>query len=125
MKGDPFKRDTSKYYAFHGKHGHYTNNCNAWKRHLEELVRKGHCTEFVAKRAMQQIEDRDAAAKEPPQKVIRINIILADFQGSGLTTKERKRKDRSGNLCLPSHNGSTSHCGYTRHRLPEEGLDRA
>ncbi|CAL8996408.1 unnamed protein product, partial [Prunus brigantina] len=92
MKGDPFKRDTSKYCAFHGEHGHYTNNCNAWKRHLEELVREGHCTEFVAKKAIQQIEDRDAAAKEPPQKVIRINTILADSQESGLTTKERKRK---------------------------------
>ncbi|CAL8117117.1 unnamed protein product [Prunus armeniaca] len=62
MKGDPSKRDTSKYCAFHGEHGHYTNNCNAWKRHLEELVREGYCTEFVAKKAIQQIEDRDAAA---------------------------------------------------------------
>ncbi|CAL9003154.1 unnamed protein product, partial [Prunus brigantina] len=92
MKGDPSKRDTSKYCAFHGEHGHYTNNCNAWKGHLEELVREGHCTKFVAKKAIQQIEDRDAAAKEPPQKVIRINTILADSQESGLTTKERKRK---------------------------------
>ncbi|CAL2259763.1 unnamed protein product [Prunus armeniaca] len=87
MKGDPSKRDTSKYCAFHGEHGHYTNNCNAWKRHLEELVREGYCTEFVAKKAIQQIEDRDAAAKEPPQKVIRINTILANSQKSGLTTK--------------------------------------
>ncbi|XP_020421262.1 uncharacterized protein LOC109949601 [Prunus persica] len=62
------------------------------KPHLEELVRGGHCTEFVAKKAIQQIEDRDAAAKEPPQKVIRINTILADSRESGLTTKERKRK---------------------------------
>ncbi|CAL8119193.1 unnamed protein product [Prunus armeniaca] len=52
MKGDPSKRDTSKYCAFHGEHGHYINNCNAWKRHLEELVREGHCTEFVAKKAI-------------------------------------------------------------------------
>ncbi|CAL2266493.1 unnamed protein product [Prunus armeniaca] len=92
MKGDPSKRDTSKYCAFHEEHGHYTNNCNTWKRHLEELVREGHCTEFVAKKAIQQTEDRDAAAKKPPQKVIRINTILADSQESGLTTKERKRK---------------------------------
>ncbi|XP_021808572.1 uncharacterized protein LOC110752264 [Prunus avium] len=92
MKGDPFRRDTNKYCAFHGEHGHYTNNCNAWKRHLEELVRDGHCTEFVAKKAIQQIEDRDAAAKEPSQKVIRINTILAYSQESGLTTRERKRK---------------------------------
>ncbi|KAI5353296.1 hypothetical protein L3X38_006189 [Prunus dulcis] len=57
-----------------------------------ELVRRGHCTEFVAKKVIQQIEDHDAAAKEPPQKVIRINTILAESQESGLTTKERKRK---------------------------------
>ncbi|XP_021805777.1 uncharacterized protein LOC110749883 [Prunus avium] len=92
MRGDPSMRDTNKYCAFQGEHGHYTNNCNTWKRHLEELVRDGHCTEFVAKKAIQQIEDRDAVAKEPPQKVIRINTILADSQESGLTTKERKRK---------------------------------
>ncbi|XP_021810638.1 uncharacterized protein LOC110753949 [Prunus avium] len=92
MRGDPSMRDASKYCAFHREHGHYTNNCNAWKRHLDELVRDGHCTEFVAKKVIQQIEDRDAAAKQPPQKVIRINTILANSQESGLTTKERKRK---------------------------------
>ncbi|XP_021804529.1 uncharacterized protein LOC110748862 [Prunus avium] len=92
LRTDPFRRDTSKHCAFHGERSHYTNNCNAWKRHLEELVRDGHCTEFVAKKAIQQIEDCDVAAKEPPQKVIRINTILADSQESRLTTKERKRK---------------------------------
>ncbi|CAL8162546.1 unnamed protein product [Prunus armeniaca] len=92
MRRDLSKRDTNKYCAFHEEHGYYTNNYNAWKRHLEELVREGHCTEFVAKKAIQQIEDRDVAAKEPPQKVIRINTILADSQESGLTTKARKRK---------------------------------
>ncbi|CAL2230027.1 unnamed protein product [Prunus armeniaca] len=55
------------------------NNCFAWKAHLEELVREGHCTEFIAKQAIQQIEDRDTA-KEPLQKVIRINTILADSE---------------------------------------------
>ncbi|XP_021807300.1 uncharacterized protein LOC110751173 [Prunus avium] len=92
LRGDPTRRDTSKYCAFHGEHGHYTNNCNAWKRQLEELVREGHCTKFVAKKAIQQIEDRDAAAKEPSQKVIRINTILAYSKEFGLTTMERKRK---------------------------------
>ncbi|CAL2257053.1 unnamed protein product [Prunus armeniaca] len=62
-----------------------------WKVHLEELVREGHCTEFIAKQAIQRIEDRDTA-KEPPKKVIRINTILADAKESGLTSKEKKRK---------------------------------
>ncbi|XP_020415676.1 uncharacterized protein LOC109948144 [Prunus persica] len=116
MKGDPSKRDTSKYCAFHWEHGHYTNNCNALKRHLEELVREGHCTEFIAKKAIQQIEDRDAAVKEPPQKVIRINTILADSHESGLTTKELKRKIAHstyvvskpvGNFALPPQEWNT------------------
>ncbi|XP_021802679.1 uncharacterized protein LOC110746747 [Prunus avium] len=53
LKGDPDKRDTRKYCAFHGTNGHTTNNCFAWKTHLEELVREGHCTEFIAKQAIQ------------------------------------------------------------------------
>ncbi|XP_020424520.1 uncharacterized protein LOC109950363 [Prunus persica] len=92
LRGYPSKRDTVKQCALHGEHGHYTNNCNACESHIEELVRDGHCTEFIAKKTIQQIEYRDTAAKEPLQKVIRINTILADSQESGLTTKERKRK---------------------------------
>ncbi|CAL8166221.1 unnamed protein product [Prunus armeniaca] len=97
LKGDPDKRDTSKYYAFHGTHGHTTNNCLAWKAHLEELVKEGHCTEFIVKQAIQRIEDRDTA-KEPPQRVIRINTILADAKESGLTSKEKKRKIKQATM---------------------------
>ncbi|CAL9003192.1 unnamed protein product [Prunus brigantina] len=49
LKGNPTKKDTSKYCTFHEGHGHYTNNCFAWKRQLEDLVRDGHCTEFIAR----------------------------------------------------------------------------
>ncbi|XP_020426613.1 uncharacterized protein LOC109950876 [Prunus persica] len=97
LKGDPDKRDTRKYCAFHATYGHNTNNCFAWKAHLEELVREAHCTEFIAKQAIQQIEDRDTA-KEPPQKVIRINTILADSEESGLTNKEKKRKIKQATM---------------------------
>ncbi|CAL8168152.1 unnamed protein product [Prunus armeniaca] len=104
LKGDPDKRDTSKYCAFHGTHGHTTNNCLAWKAHLEELVKEGHCTEFIAKQAIQRIEDRDTA-KEPPQKVIRINTILqlAVIQQMGLEAKINKSA-RS----LTGFNGATT-----------------
>ncbi|CAL8168134.1 unnamed protein product [Prunus armeniaca] len=97
LKGDPDRRDTSKYCDFHGTHGHTTSNYFAWKAHLEELVREGHCTEFIAKQAIQQIEDR-VTTKEPPQKVIRINTILADFEESGLTSKEKKRKIKQATM---------------------------
>ncbi|CAL9004827.1 unnamed protein product [Prunus brigantina] len=47
--------------------------------------------------AIQQIEDRDAA-KEPSQKVIRINTILADSEEYGLTSKEKKRKIKQATM---------------------------
>ncbi|XP_034208207.1 uncharacterized protein LOC117621764 [Prunus dulcis] len=97
LKGDPGKKDTRKDCVFHATHGHNTNNCFAWKAHLEELVREGHCMEFIAKQAIQQIEDRDTA-KEPPPKVIRINTILADSEESGLTNKEKKRKIKQATM---------------------------
>ncbi|CAL8160221.1 unnamed protein product [Prunus armeniaca] len=68
LKGNPTKKDTNRYCTFHEGHGHYTNDCFAWKRHLEDLVRDGHCTEFIARRAIQQIKDCDAANDEPPRK---------------------------------------------------------
>ncbi|CAL8130623.1 unnamed protein product [Prunus armeniaca] len=97
LKGDPNKRDTRKYYSFHATHGYNTNNCIAWKAHLKELVREGHCTEFIAKQAIQHIEDHDTA-KEPPQKVIRINTILADSEESRLTSKEKNRKIKQATM---------------------------
>lgn len=70
---------------------HYINDFFAWKKHLNELVKECHCSESVAKKAIQQIEDHDAA-KEPPHNLIRIDIILADSEESGLTSKENNRK---------------------------------
>ncbi|CAL2247863.1 unnamed protein product [Prunus armeniaca] len=119
LKGDPDRRDTSKYCAFHGTHGHTTNNCFAWKAHLEELVREGHCTEFIAKQAIQQIEDRDTA-KEPPQKVIRINTILADSEESGLTSKEKKKEDQTSHYDLLSLNRPSASRRRSCNRLPKE-----
>ncbi|XP_034212769.1 uncharacterized protein LOC117625293 [Prunus dulcis] len=73
------------------------NNCFGWKTHLEELMREGRCKKFIVKQAIQQIEDSDTA-KEPPQKVIRINTILADSEESGLTIKEKKRKIKQATM---------------------------
>ncbi|CAL2271087.1 unnamed protein product [Prunus armeniaca] len=68
LKRDLTKKDTSRYCTFHEGHGHYTNDCFAWKRHLEDLVRDDNCTEFIARRAIQQIKDCDTANDEPSRK---------------------------------------------------------
>ncbi|CAL9030929.1 unnamed protein product, partial [Prunus brigantina] len=70
LKGNPAKNDTSRYCEFHEGHGHFTNDCFAGKKHLEELVEDGYCTEFIAKGATQKIKDREAAANEPPRKKV-------------------------------------------------------
>ncbi|XP_021825481.1 uncharacterized protein LOC110766462 [Prunus avium] len=44
LKGNPAKKDTIRYCEFHEGHGHYTKDCFAWKRHLEELVVSGRKT---------------------------------------------------------------------------------
>ncbi|CAL2237151.1 unnamed protein product [Prunus armeniaca] len=119
LKRDLDMRDIGKYCAFYGTHGHTTNNYFAWKAHLEELVREGHCTEFIAKQAIQQIEDRDTA-KEPPQKVIRINTILADSEESGLTSKEKKKEDQTSHYDLPSLNRPSASRIRSCNRLPKE-----
>ncbi|XP_020412903.1 uncharacterized protein LOC109947366 [Prunus persica] len=68
LKGNLTKKDTSRYCIFYEGYGHYTNDCFAWKRYLEDLVRDGHCTEFILRGAIQQIKDCDATNNEPPRK---------------------------------------------------------
>lgn len=43
LKSNHATRDTSKYYALHITHGYYIGDYKAWKKHLEELIKKGHC----------------------------------------------------------------------------------
>ncbi|XP_034199469.1 uncharacterized protein LOC117614688 [Prunus dulcis] len=68
LQGNLTKKDTRRYCRFHEGYGHYTNDCFAWKRHLEDLVRDGHCMEFISRRAIQQIKDCDATNNEPLRK---------------------------------------------------------
>ncbi|CAL8998583.1 unnamed protein product [Prunus brigantina] len=68
LKENLAKKDTSRYCEFYEGHSHYTNDCFAWKNHLEKLVEDGNCTEFIARGAIQQINDRDTVANEPPRK---------------------------------------------------------
>ncbi|XP_024029279.1 uncharacterized protein LOC112093925 [Morus notabilis] len=47
MKGDPNKRDKSKYCDFHKDHGHDTSSCFQLKGQIEALIQQGQLQEFV------------------------------------------------------------------------------
>ncbi|KAL5558658.1 hypothetical protein UlMin_034869 [Ulmus minor] len=47
IKGDPVKKDQSKFYRFHQDHGHKTNYCRQLKIEIEKLVQKRHLRKYV------------------------------------------------------------------------------
>ena len=54
------RRDTKKYHHFHKDHGHYTDECQVLKEHIEELIQRGKLQKFVKKdyQACQRIEEK-------------------------------------------------------------------
>jgi hypothetical protein len=47
MGGDPGKRESKPYCAYHRECGHLTEQCRAYKSHLEHLVKNGHLKQYV------------------------------------------------------------------------------
>ena len=46
MKGDPSKRNKSKYCQFHRDHGHNTDECYDLKQQIEVLIKQGKLKNF-------------------------------------------------------------------------------
>ena len=49
MKGDPNKRNKSKYCRFHRDHGYDTDECYDLKQQIENLIRQGKLRHFVGR----------------------------------------------------------------------------
>ena len=49
MKGDPSKRNKSKYYRFHRDHGHNTDECYELKQQIESLINQGELKIFIGR----------------------------------------------------------------------------
>ena len=47
MPGDPTTRETKPYCSYHREPGHLTEQCWAFKYHLEHLVKNGHLRQYV------------------------------------------------------------------------------
>ncbi|CAL9005926.1 unnamed protein product [Prunus brigantina] len=82
LKGNPAKKDTSRYCEFHEGHGHYTNDCFAWKKHLEELVEDGYCTTILADfRKKDHASDKRKSQKLSPSTQSWKTISTSSFKG--------------------------------------------
>ncbi|GAA0144927.1 hypothetical protein LIER_05244 [Lithospermum erythrorhizon] len=49
MRSAPGRRDKNRYYEYHRKHGHNTNECQILKSKIEKLIKSGYLKEFVDK----------------------------------------------------------------------------
>ena len=47
MPGDPTTREDKPYYSYHKERGHLTEQCRAYKYHLEHLVKNEHLKQYV------------------------------------------------------------------------------
>ena len=56
MKLDPVRRDDTKYCEFHKDHGHRTDNCIQLKREIDNLIRRGHLSRYVASKGQEQVQ---------------------------------------------------------------------
>uniref|UniRef100_A0A2N9H312 Uncharacterized protein n=1 Tax=Fagus sylvatica TaxID=28930 RepID=A0A2N9H312_FAGSY len=58
MPGDPATREGKPYCSYHRERGHLTEQCRAYKYHLEQLVKNGHLRQYIdeTKSSQQNIE---------------------------------------------------------------------
>jgi hypothetical protein len=47
MPGDPATREGKPYCSYHRERGHLTEQCRAYKYHLEQLVKNGHLRQYI------------------------------------------------------------------------------
>ena len=107
-----------KYYHFHKDHGHYTDECQDLKEHIEELIQRGKLQKFVKKyyQACQRIEEKytdnhkeeDRENLEPIMGEIR-TIIEGPVIG-GSYKSLRKAVQRQVNNVHIKHPIAKNHC---------------
>lgn len=65
MKGDPSKRNKSKYCHFHLDLGHDTNECHDLKQHIEVLIKQGKLKIFFGQDQKDKRQQMKGKAEEP------------------------------------------------------------
>lgn len=93
--GPPGNKNEGRYCAFHDANGHETAECHHLKDHIEDLIRRGYLTEFVAPGAKGDKNDRihKETEKVNPERLTRANSIRTIIGGPyiGGTSRNAQR----------------------------------
>lgn len=100
------EKDTTKWCSYHGDHGHRTEECNALKKEVAWLLKKGYLEHLMGKKGQQ--EDKAGPSQQqphPPPEPLHDKVINSISGGSeicGLTYSAAKRFAREGSKIAPS-----------------------
>ena len=87
MKGDPNKRNRSKYCRFHRDHGHDTDECFDLKQQVENLIRQGNLKNLLGRdHKDEKLKGKAEVSSRSPLGEIRIII------GGNSTSQSSKSK---------------------------------
>ena len=88
MKGDPNKRNRSKYCHFHRDHGHDTDECFDLKQQVENLIRQGKLKSFLGRdHKDEKLKGKVEESSRPPLEEI---IIIIGGNSTSQTSKSKK-----------------------------------
>ena len=88
MKGDPNKRNKSKYCRFHRDHGHGTDECYDLKQQIENLIKQGKLRHFVGRDYRdEKLKGKMEESSRPPLGEVRI-IIGGNSMGQSSKSKK-------------------------------------
>ncbi|XP_059458240.1 uncharacterized protein LOC132187819 [Corylus avellana] len=120
LRGDPRKRDRTKFCEYHNDHGHLTEDCITLRQEIETFIRNGRLVRFLAgernqgavhqqpllldgnraERAREPRRDRDDGPREDPRPprdqgvVGEIHTIAGGIAGGGQSNSARKAHAR-------------------------------
>ncbi|GKU93134.1 hypothetical protein SLEP1_g6759 [Rubroshorea leprosula] len=120
MASNPTRRDQTRFCAFHGEHGHDTEECKQLKIEIERLIRRGALRQFVKtndssrnrKDRHKKPGEKEKEEEQPLEVVGTINIISLPFEVRSkertspvtLEAKNSLRKSETRIKCITSSN---------------------
>ena len=88
MKGDPNKRNRSKYCRFHRDHGHDTDKCFDLKQQVENLIKQGKLKSFLGQD--HKDEKLKGKAEESSRPLLREIRVIIGGSSTGQSSKSKK-----------------------------------